>query len=151
MKTSLEVVVLAVSNPDLSLHFYRDLAGFDLDVDYAPSPAFRVIQLTPPGSSTSIQFGVGLPDVPTGRVRGLHLVVADIEACRSELLGRGMAVDEIRHKDADGGWRGGLLPGVDRLRSDYASFANFRDPDGNGWTLQERGHHRDADANVESP
>ena len=58
MSALLEVVILPVSDPDLSLHFYRDLAGFDLDVDYAPAPDFQVVQLTPKGSSTSIQFGV---------------------------------------------------------------------------------------------
>ncbi|MGH3522706.1 MAG: VOC family protein, partial [Mycobacterium sp.] len=69
MKASLEVVVVPVSDPDRSLRFYRDQVGFDLDVDYAPMPDFRVIQLTPQGSSTSIQFGVGLTEAPTGSMR----------------------------------------------------------------------------------
>lgn len=138
MNGSFEVVVLAVADPDRALHFYRDLIGFGLDVDYAPSSTFRVIQLTPPGSSCSIQFGVGLPEVPTGQVRGLYLIVADIEASRRELVGRGVDVSEITHKDTAGGWRGGMLAGRDPGRADYASFANFRDPDGNGWVLQER-------------
>jgi catechol 2,3-dioxygenase-like lactoylglutathione lyase family enzyme len=139
MKALLEVVILPVSDPDASLRFYRDQVGFELDVDYAPASDFRVIQLTPPGSATSIQIGVGLTDAPAGSVRGLYLVVADIEASRRELTDHGVAVGEIRHKDTDGGWRGGFLPGVDAGRSDYASFADFRDPDGNAWVLQERG------------
>lgn len=140
MKAQFEVVILPVSDPDESLRFYRDQVGFDLDVDYAPAPDFRVIQLTPQGAATSIQFGVGLTDAPIGSLRGLHLVVPDIEASRGELTGRGVAVSEIRHKDTDGGWRGGFLPGLDANRADYASFADFRDPDGNTWVLQERGH-----------
>ena len=80
MKALFEVVILPVSDPDRSLRFYRDQVGFDLDVDYAPAPEFRVIQLTPEGASTSIQFGVGLTDAPAGSVRGLYLVVPDIEA-----------------------------------------------------------------------
>ena len=141
MKALFEVVILPVSDPDESLRFYRDQVGFDLDVDYAPAPDFRVIQLTPQGAATSIQFGVGLTDAPVGSLRGLYLVVPDIEACRHELMDRGVAVGEIRHKDTDGGWRGGFLPGLDPGRADYASFADFRDPDGNTWVLQERGHH----------
>lgn len=141
MKALFEVVILPVSDPDGSLRFYRDQVGFDLDVDYAPAPDFRVIQLTPQGAATSIQFGVGLTDAPVGSLRGLYLVVSDIEACRHELMDRGVAVGEIRHKDTDGGWRGGFLPGLDPRRADYASFTDFRDPDGNTWVLQERGHH----------
>jgi catechol 2,3-dioxygenase-like lactoylglutathione lyase family enzyme len=140
MKAQFEVVVLPVSDPDESLRFYRDQVGFDLDVDYAPAPDFRVIQLTPQGAATSIQFGVGLTDAPVGSVRGLYLVVPDLDASRRELTGGGVAVSDIRHKDSDGGWRGGYLPGLDPSRSDYASFAEFRDPDGNTWVLQERGH-----------
>jgi catechol 2,3-dioxygenase-like lactoylglutathione lyase family enzyme len=140
MKAMLEVVILPVSDPDRSLRFYRDQVGFGLDVDYAPAPGFRVIQLTPPGSGTSIQVGVGLTDAPAGSVRGLYLVVSDIEEYRAELTDRGVAVSDIRHKSAEGGWRGGFLPGLDPERADYASFADFHDPDGNGWVLQERNH-----------
>jgi catechol 2,3-dioxygenase-like lactoylglutathione lyase family enzyme len=140
MKAALEVVILPVSDPDHSLRFYRDQVGFDLDVDYAPAPDFRVIQLTPPGSATSIQFGVGLTDASPGSLQGLYLVVPDIEASRLALTDRGVTVSEIRHKDTEGGWRGGFLPGLDPDRADYASFADFRDPDGNAWVLQERDH-----------
>ena len=141
MKALFEVVILPVSDPDSSLRFYRDQVGFDLDVDYSPTPEFRVIQLTPEGASNSIQFGVGLTDAAAGSVRGLYLVVPDIEASRRELMDRGVHVDGIRHKDTEGGdWRGGFLPGLDPARADYASLADFRDPDGNVWVLQERGH-----------
>jgi catechol 2,3-dioxygenase-like lactoylglutathione lyase family enzyme len=140
MKALFEVVILPVSDPDRSLRFYRDHVGFDLDVDYAPAPDFRVIQLTPPGSGTSLQFGVGLTDASPGSVQGLYLVVPDIQNSRLELIANGVTVSEIRHKDTDGGWRGGFLPGLDPDRADYASFADFRDPDGNAWVLQERNH-----------
>ncbi|WP_101951099.1 VOC family protein [Mycobacterium sp. 3519A] len=141
MKASLEVVILPVADPDQSLAFYRDQVGFGLDVDYAPAPHFRVIQLTPDGSGISIQFGVGLTDAPAGSVRGLYLVVSDIVAARRELGERGVDVGELRHKDTRGGqWQGGYVAGVDPDRTDYATFAEFRDPDGNGWVIQEVGH-----------
>jgi catechol 2,3-dioxygenase-like lactoylglutathione lyase family enzyme len=150
MNAAFEVVILPVSDPDASLRFYRDDVGFDLDVDYAPAKDtgaseatgedFRVIQLTPPGSAASIQFGVGLTDAPVGSVRGLYLVVPDIEVSRAELVGRGVAVSEIRHEDTEGGWRCLFLPGCDPEHADYASFADFGDPDGNQWVLQERGY-----------
>ena len=141
MKALFEVVILPVSDPDRSLKFYRDGVGFGLDVDYAPNPQFRVIQLTPEGATTSIQFGVGLTDAPAGSACGLYLVVSDIVAACTELTERGVDVSEIRHKHTEASeWHGGYLPGVDPGRADYASFAGFHDPDGNGWVLQERGH-----------
>lgn len=140
MKALFEVVILPVSGPDRSLRFYPDRVGFDHDVDCVPAPEFRVIQLTPQRSGTSIQFGVGLTDAPPGSLQGLYLVAPDIEDCRSELTDRRVAVSEIRHKDSDGGWDGGFLPGDDPERADYGSFADFRHPDGNAWVLQERTH-----------
>lgn len=141
MIAALEVVTLPVTDPDRSLEFYRDRVGFDLDVDYEPSEDFRVIQLTPSGSNTSIQFGTGLTDARPGSVRGLYLVVRDIAAARAELVDRGVGVSSIRHKDVDGGrWRGRYRLGADPDRADYASFADFTDTDGNSWIIQERGH-----------
>ena len=130
-----------MSDPDKSLDFYRDRLGFALDVDYAPTTGFRVVQLTPQGSSTSIQFGIGLTDAPPGSVQGLYLVVTDIAAVRDELVDRGVGVSSIRHKDVDGGqWQGRFQLGTDPRRADYSSFADFTDPDGNAWIIQERGH-----------
>ena len=141
MIATLEVVILPVSDPDKSLDFYRDRLRFVLDVDYAPTEDFRVVQLTPPGSSTSIQFGVGLTDAPPGSVQGLYLVVTDIAAVRDQLVDRGVGVSSIRHKDVDSGqWQGRFRLGADPQRADYSSFADFADPDGNTWTIQERGH-----------
>jgi catechol 2,3-dioxygenase-like lactoylglutathione lyase family enzyme len=142
VKATLEVVTLPVSDVDKALDFYRDKLGFTLDVDYAPTPDFRVVQLTPTGSDTSVQFGVGLTEARPGSVQGLYLVVEDIAAVRDELVDHGVGVSSVRHKDVDNGqWQGRFRLGVDPDRSDYASFADFSDPDGNAWVLQERGHH----------
>ena len=136
---SLEVIILPVSDVDRALRFYKDQLGFHLEVDYSPNGAFRVVQLTPPGSSCSIQVGKGLTDAPAGSLRKVYLVVADLQATRNRLLERGVHVGEIRHKTPIGAWDGGFSPGLDPTRADYASFANFSDPDGNSWVLQERG------------
>ena len=137
---SVEVITVPVSDVERALRFYVDQAGFTLDVDYSPKDAFRVVQLTPPGSSCSIQIGNGLTDAPTGSLRNVYLVVTDIEAARSRLLERGVNVGETRHKTPIGAWDGGFTRGLDPARRDYASFANFSDPDGNTWVLQERGY-----------
>ncbi len=140
MKFSLEVITLPVTDAERALRFYVDQVGFTLDVDYAPNDAFRVVQLTPPGSSCSIQIGKGLTDAPAGSLRNVYLVVTDVEVARSRLLERGVPVGEIRHKVPTDAWGGSFAPGLDPGRRDYASFADFSDPDGNSWVLQERGY-----------
>jgi catechol 2,3-dioxygenase-like lactoylglutathione lyase family enzyme len=140
VKLSIEVITLPVSDVERALRFYVDQVGFTLDVDYSPNDAFRVVQLTPPGSSCSIQIGRGLTDAPAGSVRNVYLVVTDLEAVRSRLLERGVKVSETRHKTPIDTWDGGFAPGLAPTRRDYASFANFLDPDGNSWVLQERGY-----------
>ena len=141
-KFSVEVITLPVSDVERALRFYVDQVGFALDVDYSPNDAFRVVQLTPPGSSCSIQIGRGLTDAPAGSLREVYLVVTDLEDARSRLLERGVAVGEIRHKVPIDAWDGGFAPGLDPTRRDYASFADFSDPDGNSWVLQERGYRK---------
>jgi catechol 2,3-dioxygenase-like lactoylglutathione lyase family enzyme len=140
---SVEVITLPVSDVERALRFYVDHVGFTLDVDYAPNDKFRVVQLTPPGSRCSIQIGNGLTDAPAGSLGHVYLVVTNLEAARSRLLKRGVAVGEIRHKTPIGAWDGGFAPGLDPTRSDYASFADFSDPDGNSWVLQERGYRNE--------
>ena len=138
-RRSIEVLTLPVSDVERALTFYTEQAGFALDVDYHPAENFRVVQLTPPGSSCSVQIGVGLTDAAPGSVRGIYLVVGDIQATRDELLSRGVEVSQFRHKAPLDDWRGGWEPGLEPGRTDYASFADFSDPDGNQWVLQERG------------
>jgi catechol 2,3-dioxygenase-like lactoylglutathione lyase family enzyme len=136
---ALEVVPLPVTNVDRSLTFYTERIGFILDVDYHPTPDFRVVQLTPPGSACSVHL---VAAEPGSRVRNLCLVTDDLAAERTKLIDRGVAVSAIRHKEPLETWAGGWSPGLDSQRRDYASFADFADPDGNTWTLQERGHVR---------
>jgi catechol 2,3-dioxygenase-like lactoylglutathione lyase family enzyme len=135
VKFSVEVITLPVDDVDRALRFYVDQVGFTLDVDYSPSDTFRVVQLTPPGSGCSIQIGKGLTDAPAGSLRNVYLVVADLEAARNRLRERGVEVGDIRHKAPIDAWDGGFAPGLDPERRDYASFAGFVDPDGNGWVL----------------
>ena len=137
---SVEVITIPVSDVDRALRFYKDQLGFHLDVDYSPNDAFRVVQLTPPGSACSIQIGKGLTDAPVGSLRNIYLVVTDLDAARSQLIERNVAVSSIRHKTPIGARDGGFAPGLDPVRGDYASFASFSDPDGNSWVLQERGY-----------
>jgi catechol 2,3-dioxygenase-like lactoylglutathione lyase family enzyme len=137
---SVEVITIPVSDVDRALRFYKDQLGFHLDVDYSPDDTFRVVQLTPPGSACSIQIGKGLTDAPVNPLSNVYLVVTDLDAARSQLLERNVAVSSIRHKTPIGAWDGGFAPGLDPVRGDYASFASFSDPDGNSWVLQERGY-----------
>jgi len=132
MDLKLELVRIPVSDVDRAKAFYTEKVGFILDVDHQSSDEFRVVQMTPPGSACSITVGTGLTDAEPGSYRGTHLVVADIEAARAELVERGVEVSDIRHFD-EGEWR----PGADPEHRDHASFADFSDPDGNTWILQE--------------
>jgi catechol 2,3-dioxygenase-like lactoylglutathione lyase family enzyme len=139
VELKLEVIVLPVSDVDRAKDFYVAL-GWRLDADFATGDDFRVIQLTPPGSPCSIIFGTGVSTAAPGSVDGLHLVVTDIEAARAELAGLGADISEVFH-DVGGVFHragtDGRAPGPDPKRGSYASFASFRDPDGNTWTLQE--------------
>ena len=96
LKLSVEVITLPVSDVERTLRFYVGQVGFTLDVDYSPNDAFRVVQLTPPGSSCSIQIGRGLTDAAPGSLRNIYLVVTNLEAARNSLLERGVEVGEIR-------------------------------------------------------
>jgi catechol 2,3-dioxygenase-like lactoylglutathione lyase family enzyme len=129
MDWKLELIVVPVSDVDRAKAFYLNQAGFGLDVDHRAGD-FRVVQLTPPGSSCSIAL---MPNADAaGTLQGLHLIVADIEAGRAELVGRGIDATEVFHFDA-----GQQVPGADPKHGDYESFMSFSDPDGNGWLVQE--------------
>ena len=118
MDFKLELVAVPVSDVDRAKAFYVDQAGFNPDHDHRVSDDMRFVQLTPPGSACSIAIGKGIMDTEPGSVRGLQLVVSDIEAARDELAGRGVDVGEIQ----DFPW---------------GRFVFFADPDGNGWAVQE--------------
>src|SRR6516165_10836998 len=130
MDWKLEVVVVPVSDVDRAKRFYAEQVGFTVDVDHRAGEQFRVVQLTPPGSACSVTIGNGLSDMPPGAVKGLQLVVADIEAARAELVSRGVEVSTIQHFD-DGVQTEG--PG-----GDWNSFIFFSDPDGNSWAVQQK-------------
>jgi predicted enzyme related to lactoylglutathione lyase len=121
MEMRLELVPIPVESVDRAKAFYVDRVGFGLDHDVSPADGVRVVQLTPTGSSCSIVLGQGLPGLSaeTGSVRGLHLVVDDIDAARQMLVDHGVDVDAVA--DVGGGVR----------------MAGFADPDGNTWTLQQ--------------
>ena len=138
MDFKLELVLIPVADVDRAKAFYTENVGFNLDVDTSPVEGFRVVQMTPPGSACSITVGTGITDAAPGSYRGTHLVVTDIEAARAELAGRGVEVG-LRHqtlRPREGGVAARRGSGPQRLRP----FADFSDPDGNTWVLQEVGH-----------
>jgi catechol 2,3-dioxygenase-like lactoylglutathione lyase family enzyme len=134
----LEVVVIPVSDVDRARAFYTGL-GWRLDADAPGSDGFRIVQLTPPGSPCSIQFGTGVTSLAPGSAKDLYLVVPDVEAARNELLAQGVEVGEVFHEGSLGDrfHTDGRISGPAPDRATYGSFATFSDPDGNGWLLQE--------------
>jgi catechol 2,3-dioxygenase-like lactoylglutathione lyase family enzyme len=126
-----EVTTLPVTDVDRAKAFYERL-GWRLDIDFKPTPDTRAVQLTPPGSQASIQFGEGT-GYTAGPLQGLFLVVDDIVAAREDLIGRGVEVSQIWHIEPGKG----RAPGLDPERRSYFSRASFADPDGNTWILQE--------------
>lgn len=132
MDFKLEVVLVPVTDVDRAKAFYVDRAGFNLDVDFQAGD-MRVVQLTPNGSACSIILMTTTGMTP-GSLQGVHLCVEDIEAARDELVGRGLDVSEPYHFEADG-----QAPGLDPKREKYGTYVSFKDPDGNGWLVQEIG------------
>ena len=135
MELTLEVIMVPVSDPDRSKTFYEEGCGFKVDLDQEVAPGIRIIQLTPPGSRCSIAMGSGLPGnpdqpaMPPGSLQGLQLCTTDIAATRAALVERSVDVSEIQHVGKTG-WEPG--PG-----ERWTAFMFFKDPDGNGWIVQE--------------
>ncbi|MER8422810.1 VOC family protein [Mesorhizobium sp. M1403] len=129
----LEAVVIPVSDVDRAKRFYGGL-GWRLDADFPVGDTFRVVQFTPPGSPSSIHFGTGLTSAAPGSAQGLYLIVSDIEAARAQLVARGADASEVFHRAGPGQ---PAISGKDPEGRSYSSFASFKDPDGNGWLLQE--------------
>jgi catechol 2,3-dioxygenase-like lactoylglutathione lyase family enzyme len=137
----LEVVVIPVSDVDRAKEFYGSL-GWRLDADFRFDNGFRVVQLTPPGSGCSVQFGTKITSAAPGSAQGLYLIASDIEAARNDLVSRGVEVSEVFHAGTPGAQfqrdgTSGRLSGPAPDHATYFSFATFSDPDGNGWLLQE--------------
>jgi catechol 2,3-dioxygenase-like lactoylglutathione lyase family enzyme len=118
MDYKLELVAVPVSDVDRAKAFYTDQAGFNADHDHTVSEEIRFVQLTPPGSACSIAIGKGVIDTEPGSVKGLQLVVEDIQQAHADLSGRGVPVSEVQ----DFAW---------------GRFVFFQDPDGNGWAVQQ--------------
>jgi catechol 2,3-dioxygenase-like lactoylglutathione lyase family enzyme len=124
MDLKLEVVPMPVADVDAAKAFYTEKVGFNLDHDVEPGNGMRVVQMTPPGSACSVVIGVGLPLGEPGSVKGVQLVVEDIDAVRASLAQRGVPVGEVQQLGPEG------APG--------SRFCFFEDPDGNMWAVQER-------------
>jgi catechol 2,3-dioxygenase-like lactoylglutathione lyase family enzyme len=123
MDMKLEVVPIPVSDVDAAKTFYTEKVGFNLDHDVSPTDTMRVVQMTPPGSACSVVIGEGLPLGEPGSVKGVQLVVEDIDAIREALAGRGVAVGDVQQLGPEGS------PG--------SRFCFFEGPDGNAWAVQE--------------
>jgi catechol 2,3-dioxygenase-like lactoylglutathione lyase family enzyme len=131
----LEVLVLPVSDVDRAKRFYASL-GWREDADFDISKDLRIIQMTPPGSATSIIFGRGVSTAEPGSYQSLVLAVYDLDAARNELVARGVDVSEVFHGSAFA-LDAPRPSGRDPEGQSYRSWASFSDPDGNGWLLQE--------------
>jgi predicted enzyme related to lactoylglutathione lyase len=118
MNWKIELMILPVTDVDRAKKFYTEQAGFHVDHDQTVSDEVRFVQLTPPGSACSIAFGKGLTDMPPGTVRGMLMVVSDIEAAHKELAGRGAEISPIDDQP-------------------WGRFVYFADPDGNAWSVQQ--------------
>lgn len=117
MDWKIELIGIPVTDVERAKRFYVEQAGFHLDHDHTVSDDIRFIQLTPPGSACSIALGLGVTDAEPGSIRGVQMVVPDIEAAHAELTDRGVAVSQVHHFD-------------------WGDFVFFDDPDGNGWAVQ---------------
>ena len=132
MNWTLEVVVVPVSDVDRAKAFYAEQLGFNVDHDTKDARVTegkRIVQLTPPGSGCSIVLGEGITDMPPGSLKGLQLVVSDIDAARAQLAKRGLEVGEIQVL--------GENPTSQPDPLDNVGFVFFSDPDGNGWAVQQ--------------
>lgn len=118
MDWRLELIAVPVSDVDRAKAFYAEKVGFDADHDHQVNEQLRFVQLTPPGSGCSISIGTGITESPPGSMQGLQLVVADARAAHAELSARGVEVSDVQE-----------FP--------WGTFVFFRDPDGNGWAVQQ--------------
>ena len=135
----LEVVVVPVADVERAKRFYEGL-GWRADADFAHGDDWRLVQMTPPGSATSVMFGKGFTAAQPGSAQGTILVVDNVDAARAELIQKGVDVSEVFHFENNllrAAGTKGRVQGPDPKRASYFSFASFSDPDGNSWLLQE--------------
>jgi predicted enzyme related to lactoylglutathione lyase len=118
MDMKLELIPVPVTDVDRAKAFYVDQAGFNADHDHQVNESLRFVQLTPPGSACSITIGEGVTAMEPGSLKGLQVVVADADAARDELAGRGVEVSDVQE-----------FP--------WGRFVFFADPDGNEWSVQQ--------------
>lgn len=118
MDMKIELVAIPVTDVDRAKAFYVDQVGFNADHDYQVNENLRFVQLTPPGSACSIVLGTGITDMPPGSQKGVQMVIADADAARAELIGRGVEASDVDDQD-------------------WGRFVYFSDPDGNTWALQQ--------------
>jgi catechol 2,3-dioxygenase-like lactoylglutathione lyase family enzyme len=130
MEWKLEVVIVPVADVDRARHFYSQQLGFVIDHDTQIAPDYRIVQLTPPGSGCSIVIGTDNQGMPPGSLRGLQLVVPDVDSARAELIARGVPVSTVQHYEG--------TARVEGRGGRWNSFIFFSDPDGNTWAVQER-------------
>jgi catechol 2,3-dioxygenase-like lactoylglutathione lyase family enzyme len=130
MDWRIELIPVPVTDIERAKRFYNEQVGFVVDLDHRPNDTTRLVQLTPPGSACSIMIGTGIVDSLPGSLKGIQIVVSDIEAGRAELVERGVEASPVQHLDEGGAW-------VDGRGGPWNSFVFFADPDGNGWVLQE--------------
>lgn len=130
MDWKIEVVIVPVADIDRAKRFYSEQVGFVIDFDSQITESYRAVQLTPPGSGCSVVLVTGNNHMTPGSIKGLQLVVPDIDAAREELVGRGVTVSVVQH------YEGTNL--VDGHGGDWNSFVFFSDPDGNEWVIQKR-------------
>ena len=129
MDFSIEMIPVPVTDVDRAKEFYAERLGFPVDVDHEAG-SFRMVQLTPPGSGCSIGIGRGISTMTPGELKGIQIVVDDVQRARDELTGRGVDVSPVYHFE-DG-------KQVDGPGGRWNSFVSFDDPDGNNWVVQER-------------
>jgi catechol 2,3-dioxygenase-like lactoylglutathione lyase family enzyme len=132
MNWKIEVVTIPVSDVDRARDFYADKVGFAVDIDHRISDDLRLVQLTPPGSASSIHLGKGTVDMEPGSIDGVFLVVRDVRVARDQLVERGVEVGELQVFD-DGSYR----PAREGEGLDYVGCVFFSDPDGNRWCVQQ--------------
>jgi catechol 2,3-dioxygenase-like lactoylglutathione lyase family enzyme len=126
MEMKLEVVPIPVADVDLAKAFYTERVGFTLDHEIRPNDSMPVVKMTPPGSACSVVIGEGLPLGDPGSVKGVQLIVEDLDAAREELAARGVPISDVQQLGPEG--------------SRGSRFAFFDDPDGNTWSVQELKH-----------